>query len=279
MCGRLRLTMMILNPKESSTMKSVVVSKHKNVNDGVGYAEIGQSQHTKQALLMRNDASFTRITGFVLCRDFLVDSYSYAKVKKDFGIYGFSFKGSQMQPDWTGAHIQMHFSDAESRENFLKHIPQIMHKIEKSNQYKLTEIMEIEGNKLDLVAVGDVKWLQNCLSFSLWSLLLRVCCYSFDATKDWIKEFGSLSTSDSLYISSVPRKTLDKVLDDLSNIATDTFCGFDPANPNVGVGMIHHNSGFISVFGHHTEINPSTVKKNAHWQEMQKRGLQSKVAA
>lgn len=260
-------------------MKTVKVGKHSHVNDGVGYAEIGQSQNTKQALLTREGpAAFTRITGFVKCRDFLVDMYSYAKAGLDLpNIWGFSHPNKKVPPDWSGCYIQMHFSDEESRKNFLKHVPQILGEIEKANGYTPTEIMEMEGSKWDLVAVGDAKWLQNCLSFSFWSLLLRVCCYGFDASKDWITAFGKLGASDSLYISSIPRKTLDAILADLSKIKTDEFCGFVPGKN--GVHEIHHNSGFISVFGSHTEINPATVKKNAHWQEMQKRGLKSNVAA
>lgn len=248
------------------------VSKHSSVNDAIGYAEIGQSQNTKQALLMRDGpTSFTRITGFVKCRDFLVDTYSFAKVDKDFGIYGFSFKGSQMQPDWKGAHIQMRFSDEKSRANFMEHVQQVIHPIEKANDYDLTDILEIEGEKWDLVAVGDKQWLTNCLTFSLWSLLLRCCCYTFDAKKDWIKSFSALGSSDSAYIASVERKTLDQIFANLSLVKTKDFCGFDPKES--GVSTVHHNSGFVSVFGSHTEINPATVKKgNRHWQEFYKRG-------
>jgi hypothetical protein len=251
--------------------KVVTVSTDPSVKDG-GLAEIYQSQTTKQALLRKDsETSFTRITDFVLCRDFLVDSYSYAKAGKDFGKYGFSFKGSQKQPDWTGVYIQMRFQDAASKKQFLTHLEQIIHTIEGANGYDLTEVREIKGSD-DLVAIGDKRWLQNCLSFSLYSLLLRVCCYTFDATKDWIKVFSAMDSSDSKYISSVNRKTLDTVLADLSVLNTKNFCGFDVEKENTGV--IHHNSGFISVFGSHSEISPSTAKRNPHWQEMKKRGLE-----
>jgi hypothetical protein len=257
-------------------MKTVKVEKHSSVNDGIRYSEIGQSQNTQQAILKReHDGSFSRMTGFVKCRDFLVDSYSFQLAKKDFGIYSFTFKGSSVPLDWSGCYIQMHFADDKSKENFLKHVSEIIHPIEKANGYDRTEILQIEKSN-DLVAAGDKKWLQNCLSFSFWSLLLRVCCYDFDASKDWITEFGKKSWTDSKYIASIPRKTLDKVLADLSLIKTDSFCGFDPNKESVGT--IHHNSGFISVFGWHTEINPDMVKTNKHWQEIKKRGLETKVA-
>lgn len=259
-------------------MKQVTVTKDPSVNDGMGYAEIGQSQHTKQALLVREgDLKFRRITGFVLCRDFLVDTYSFAKENKDFGIYGFSFKGSKMQPDWNSCNIMMKFDSPASRENFLTHVEQILHKIEKQNKIDPTVIFSIAGDDNNLVVVGDVKWLQNCLTFSLYSLLLRCMCYKYDGSKDWITVFSKMHSSDSKYIASVPRKTLDKVLADLSLIETKTFCGFDPKKH--GTGTIHHNSGFISVFGSHTEISEDTVRENQHWQTLTKAGLESHTEA
>lgn len=256
-------------------LQVVTVSTDKSVKDN-GMAEIYQSQGSRQALLRRDgDAEFTRITNFVKCRDFLVDTYSYAKENKDFGIYGFSFQGSKMQPDWSAVYVLMRFQDDKSRDQFLTHIDQIIRPIEKKNDYRETALYEVKGCS-DIVASADPKWLQNCLSFSLYSLLLRVCCYEFDASKDWITAFSNMKSSDSAYIASVPRKSLHRVFEDLSSIATEQFCGFDPKKDYVG--SIHHNSGFISVFGHHTEISPSTVKQNRHWQEMKKRGFETKVA-
>lgn len=255
-------------------MKSVKVTIDKSVKDN-GMAEIYQSQNTQQALLRKvDDGHFERITNFVKCRDFLVDTYSYAKEKKDFGIYGFSFQGSKMQPDWSGAYLMLHFAEDKSRNNFLKNV-KIIQSIEKKNKFTETEVREVKDSK-DLIAIGDKQWLGNCLMFSFYSLLLRIACYDLNAEKDWIADFSSKGHSDSKYIASVPRKTMDKVLADLSLLETPTFCGFDPKKD--GVGSIHHNSGFISVFGWHTEISPQTVKHNAHWKLMQERGLETKVA-
>lgn len=265
MFGWRRCMMMMFNPKERA-LKQVTVKKDGSVADN-GMAEIYQSNSTQQALLRREGpAEFTRITNFVKCRDFLVDTYSYAKENRDFGIYGFQFKGSKMQPDWTGVYIQMKFHDSHSRDNFAKHL-KILHKIEETNGYDRTETFEVKDEK-DIVVVADKRWLDNCLSFSLYSLLLRCMCYTFDAGKDWIAAFSGTTGSDCKYIASVPRKTLDKVLADLTLLKTKEFCGFNPANPSTGVGMVHHNSGFISVFGSHSEISPTTVRTNQHWKEL-----------
>jgi hypothetical protein len=274
MCGKCRqMFTMKSNPKEIC-LKTVKVVKDASVKDN-SMAEIYQSNATQQALLRREaDGSFSRITNFVKCRDFLVDTFSFAKENRDFNIYSFGFSGSKMQPDWTGVYIMMKFNDSASRENFLKRV-KFIHAIEKTNGYNTTELMEVEGEK-SLVAIGDVRWLQNCLSFSLYSLLLRCMCYNFDADgKDWITPFTKKTASDAKYIASVPRATLDKVLQDLTTIQTKTFCGFNPKKDETHV--IHHNSGFISVFGWHSEINADTVKTNNHWKEMEKRGLETCV--
>lgn len=259
---------------EKMMQKAAKVTIDPSVKDG-GMAEIYQSQNTKQALLRKvDDHNFVRITNFVKCRDFLVDTYSFAKENKDFGIYGFSFQGSKMQPDWTGAYIMLHFSDAKSRQNFLEQV-EIIQAIEEKNKFTPTKVLKVEGSQ-DLIAVGDKKWLGNCLMFSFYSLLLRIACYDLNTEKDWIADFSSKQHSDSKYIAAVPRKSMDKILADLSLLETPTFCGFDPKKDSVG--SIHHNSGFISVFGWHTEISPETVKKNKHWKLMQERGLETNVA-
>lgn len=250
-------------------MKAVISNK---ARDG-GLSEIYQSQNTQQALLRKTgEGKFDRISAYVKCRDFLVDSYSFAKENKDFVIYGFTFHGSKEQPDWSGANLQMHFHDDQSRQNVLDNI-KLLHAIEKKNKIPLTELLEVEGSR-DFVAQGHKRWLSNALYFSLYSLLLRIMCYKLDH-KDWIEQFSREKHSDSKYIQSVPRKTLLAVFDDLSILDMPTFCGFDPKT--TAVHTIHHNGGFISVFGSHREINDSLVRQNTHWQAMTRKGYELRL--
>jgi hypothetical protein len=255
-------------------MHKVTLTIHPSVIGPAYLAEIGQSQSTKQALVKKkNDGNYERISAFVKCRDFLVDSYSYSKDNLKFGIYGFHFDGTKLQPDWDQACLAHFFSDDKAKNAFLSNIGYI-HSIEHANGWPETTVYEAENNIL--VTEGNKAWLANSLTFSLYSFLLRVACYP-DFSKDqnvgtWLIEFGKQQFSDSKYVASISTKTWDRALGNLRLLATPTFCGFDPKKDPVG--NIHHNSGFISVFGSHSEISYGTVKKNAHWQLMKERGFE-----
>ena len=258
-------------------MQKVKVTKHSSVQDN-GMGEIYQSMGVRQALLRRiGDNSYERVSNYVKCRDFLVDSYTYAQVGKKFTIYGYTFDGAAIQPDWEGARLLLQFPDKISREDFLRNIG-YLHSIEHANGWPQTVILSVEGST-DLVADGSKLWLNNCLTFSLFSYLLRVCCYK-DQSKsneptvgEWLIQFSKKTEwSDAKYAASISKDTWDKVLGNLNVLSTKTWCGFDPRN--TATHAIHHNSGFISVFGSHSEISYTMVRRNAHWQEMYERGLE-----
>lgn len=234
-------------------------------------SEIYQSMQAKTALCRPNGKSYERITPLVLCRDFLCDVYTFADAKRDFSIYGMTFKGSTEKPHWDGVFILIQFPNKTAQNSFVEHLP-LLNKIEKGNNFKESYTEKVEGKPLEFLVVGDKKWLMNCLSFSMYTLLLRVLCYTFSSEGDWLKKFSTQDNSDARYIKSVSPAVWKRVFDDITSIKTDEWCGFDAKKDHVG--QIHHNSGFVSVFGTHTEINRSCVKKNKHWQEMQRRGFE-----
>ena len=91
--------------------------------DSVHLAEIYQSMRTKQALAIpTNKDTFERITPYVLCRDFLVDVYTFSEAKKAFQIYGMEFDGTKHSPSWDGVYLLQQFPDAATKQHFLKQI-------------------------------------------------------------------------------------------------------------------------------------------------------------
>jgi hypothetical protein len=240
---------------------------------GRGLAEIYQSMNLKISLLKKRKDSkrksgvFDEVTPGVLCRDFLADVYTSAVQKYKFSIYGMSWDGTKNQPDWEAVYLKLVFPNDNAKQDFKKNI-KFLHEIEKNNHIPLTKFYDKMG-KIGMV-VGDKSWLLNALRASLYTFLIRSFCYSIK-TNDWIKELGKKDYTDSRYISSINRDTWNRILKDIKSIDTDLYCGLD--HKKDGMGAIHHNSGFVSVFGKHSEMNPSVVKKNRHWQEMGKRGF------
>lgn len=245
-----------------------------NLYPGDDYlSEISQSMPVNLCLLERNDEkTFTEITTYVQCYDFLCDAYSSSIEKVDFGIYGFKWEGSKRSPDSTGIYLGVRFPNAATRATFLKNI-HFLHAIEEKNGFPLTEFHSI-GDNCGL-SIGSTKWLANCLTLRLYLFLFRAFSYDLK-TNDWITELSDKDFTDSQYVKNLERESWDKILSDLSSIATDYFCGMSFKAD--GTGAVHHNSGFFSTFSTHREINTAVVKKGKHWQEMKKRGFKLKTA-
>lgn len=234
-----------------------------------GLAEIYQDMGITMALLTRqSQTEYTRITPYVKCRDFLVDVYSYSKAKKTFAIYGMSFDPTKELPAEDGVYLAMIFPNEKAEEAFKTALPQL-HAIELANEMEVTEFYPGVEGKVSLLT-GSKKWLRNCLTFSLYTALIR--CLSYGVGDNWLasmkKEFSK--KTDGRLVSSVADETWERILADLKTIEVKQFCGFDPNKDSVGT--IHHNSGFFSVFGSHRELSQDAVRTNTHWKHFREQG-------
>jgi hypothetical protein len=243
-------------------MTSVSISKSPHVKED-GLSELYQSMGLKLALLKGSGDQFVRITPFVQCRDFLVDVYTFSKVGRKFEIYGMEFDPTKEKPATTYIAMALIFPNKEAKTNFDFNLNKL-HVIEAMNEYTLTAVFDVDGGKTT-VTVGDGWWLNSCLSFSLYTSILRLLCYKKDV-EDWSKLTG---TDGDLY-KSVHQTVWDKVLPELKTLALPDFCGFDAKKQDVST--IHHNSGFYSIFGSHREINLNSVRQNSHWKHFKELG-------
>lgn len=236
-----------------------------------GLAEIYQSMKNKMALLRPEaDGTYTRITPYVLCRDFVVDVFTYAKAGEVFSIYSMTFDPTKEKVLMDRACIAMKFPNKKAKTNFMVNLPRL-HAIEDANKFTHTVVKEVE--ELEVIIEGSGKWLESCLLWSLYTSLLRCFCYGLESP-DWIAEFKETypDKTDAKLVGSLDRGTFDKILADLSVLVTSDWCGFSPKEFDVGV--IHHNSGFYSVFGSHLELNPDSVRQNKHWKQFKEAGWQ-----
>jgi hypothetical protein len=224
----------------------------------------------KMALLRKTEEVdvLEQVTPFVKCRDFLCDVHSSTLAKKDFHIYGMSWKGSKDSVDWDAIRLVVRFPDKKAKDVWMHNVFVLLHSIEAANVLDLTFFDSLENG--DVTLVGDKFWLGNALKFSLYTFLLRVMCYKLEPNK-WIEQFLKMNTTDSAYLASINKETLNRVLTDLSLLDTKEWCGLLWGKNSVSA--VHHNSGFISVFGNHSEINYDTVKKNLHYKQMKEKGL------
>jgi hypothetical protein len=200
-----------------------------------------------------------------------VDVYTFSHAKRDFSIYGMEFKGSTQQSEQTCLPVLLKFPDHKCKANFLNHLP-ILFDLENHNHFQQSRILEV--NELELIAEGEPKWLFNCLTVSFYTFLLRALCYQFETIINnwkWILEFRKLTGTDPKYAQSISEQAWERILNDLEVLRAEGFCGFDAKNDDIR--PIHHNSGFISVFGWHSELSPARVRSNKHWQLIKAKGI------
>lgn len=237
--------------------------------------EISQSMAIRFAILSgSNTDGFTQLTPTVKCRDFLCDVYSSALQKFSFSIYGMSWDGANNPISFDQLSLLLLFPSETAKKAFFANINKL-HGIEEHNSFNPTAVYESEqisgASNLEVIVDADPRWLMSVLSFSLYTLLLRIMCYDLPESGDWIGHFAGLSHSDSRYINSWPRESLDKILNNLSLLKMESWNGLTYAEHKTG--GVHHNSGIVSVFSSHSEINQSTVRQNKHWQHFQSLGL------
>lgn len=234
-------------------------------------AEIGQSMNIRFAICRPEGDKLIQLTPTVKCRDFLCDVYSSTLQKTDFSIYGMSWKGTTDSPPWDGVYLLVQCPDKKAMDNFDKNISKLW-AIEDKNGYTRSQVQTV--SELERIVVGQKDWINSVLSFSLYTLLLRIFGYTLKAdNEDWIKDFAGQGASDSKYIANFPRESLDKVLNDLSLLKMEEWNGL--SYKEHGTGGVHHHSGIVSLFSFHSECNQGTVRKNKHWQEFQKLGFKT----
>ena len=238
-----------------------------------GLAEIYQSNAVKMSLVEKtqNPNEFREITARVVCADFLTDAYSASNQKTKFAIYGFSWDGTQKTPDLESVNIHIVWPSKQTKEFFIKNL-HFIHAIEEKNGIEKTQFHDLD--ELTGIIIGNKAWIQNCLTTRLYFFLFRCFSYEFK-TNDWITEMSKMGVSDSQYVQNLPIKSWNIILNNLSSIHTDYFCGFDFKKD--GTSTVHHNSGFFSTFSTHREQNPASVKKGKHWNEMKARGFETFV--
>jgi hypothetical protein len=243
----------------------IIINKY---NGKGGLAEIYQSMVVKLALLKKTDTLgvFDQICPFVQCYDFLCDAYTATKEKIKFGIYGFSWDGTTKEPEYDGVYLIIKFPNTVAEADFNKNI-HFLHDIEDKNKIERTKFVKTDD--LTGFIKGSKDWLNNCIKLRLYLFFFRAFSYPLK-TDDWVTELGGQEYSDSSYIKNLNRESWDRILNDLTSIHTDFWCGLEMKNK---VGAVHHNSGFFSVFSKHSEMSPKTVRENKHWITMKDRGF------
>lgn len=242
-----------------------MVIKRKQPKD---LAEISQSMGLKFSICERDGDNVVELIPPCKCRDFLGDVILSSLTGHDFSIYGMSWKGSEDKVSMDKARFSLYFPNKEARVNFEKNL-HFLHDIELKNGIALTEYTYIEGENSYIE--GASEWINfSALSYSLYTLLLRVFCYKINS-EDWITEISNGNYSDSKYIKSFDKATLSAILDNLYLLNMPEWAGLSYTAD--GNSAVHHNSGIVSVCSTHSEVNIAVVKRNKHYLILKEKGF------
>ena len=179
---------------EALRSRPISIKKSANIKDG-RLGEIYQSMAVTMAILTRQgENEFTRITPFVKCRDFIVDVYSFALANKSFQIYGMEFDPGKEKPSMDGVYLQLIFPNPKAQKHFEEQLMSVLQPIEMINGMDLTEYIPLE-EKQQAVLIADKRWLASCLSWSLYTAIVRCLCYDLGPSGQdnfgWIKAMST----------------------------------------------------------------------------------------
>jgi hypothetical protein len=210
-------------------------------------AEIAQTVNTKFSFAKVNeDGTVDRLHEWIKCRDFLGDVLLSDKYQKDFEVYG--FRASRVK---RGDKLEfvVKFPDEKVQENFLNNYSKILHPIEEKHGLKLTDVKFFKNLKEHTVLItADEWWTKAIPLISLYSYLIKVCCYAYTNPTDWMESLPS--GVEGNYISGDSRKKLiEKLLSNLRFVFSDfpTLSGWADEQ-NMDTRLIHNSSGFYTLF-------------------------------
>lgn len=231
----------------------------------------GSATILRLALLKQTEPDeFEQLMPLVRCKDFICDVYWSSLGKIDISFYGMKWQGKKDKPDWEQVNLLVNFPNKEMCVYFTENLKYIW-EIEEANDIPSTTLLVVD--ELNVILLGNKKWLTNLVYLSLYVFLIRLMGVDKIISDNWIEEIQKKKeTIDGKFLSTISKEVLERIFSDLSLLESEKWCGFE-IKPET-IYTIHHNSGFVSVFGYHDEMSPIKVKENFHWQEAHKRGLE-----
>lgn len=198
------------------------------------YAEDFQTNQFRFSYVYKvNNTTYEQLHSYILCRDFLGDALYSMESKKDFLIYGFSWKHtSKFQKDKTRFVIQ--FPSKQGVET-LKENLHILNKIEKANRFFQTKIIDVTESCI--IIEGSKKWMDRLWTISLYSYLLKA--FSINSN------FNLLTGKEKSYYEQTKLQLAELLTS--NNISkwikkTNFVISNDTDNYS-----IHFNNGFVSL--------------------------------
>jgi hypothetical protein len=254
--------------KQESNMIKINCVPNKNL------AEIYKTGSLLQMALLkpRKDGSYDQLHCLVTCKDFIGDIYRASMKKENINFYGMAWNGKNKEPDSANINLMIKFPKDNMRASFLQNFV-LLRTIEGDNGVEKSMLHETEDKDV-FVVIGGSYWLSNIVKLSFYLFFLRLLGAGVSIKKDVAELYESEENQPDIKgLKSIPMETFDKLCKNLNLINFKEWDGLAKSEFGSHARTFHHNSGILSVFGTHCEVNYAVVTKNAHYVEAKKAGL------
>jgi hypothetical protein len=237
-------------------------------------AEIYKTGSLLQMALLkpRKDGSYDQLHCLVTCKDFIGDIYRASMKKENINFYGMAWEGKTKGTDWNNINLMIKFPKDNMRASFLQNFG-LLRSMEAANEIPGSTLHETEDKDV-FVVLGGSYWLSNIVKLSFYLFFLRLLGAGVSIKTDVAELYKCEENQPDIKgLKSIPMATFVKLCADLNLLNFKEWDGLESTEFGKHSRTFHHNSGILSVFGTHCEVNYEVVAKNEHYKEAKKRGL------
>lgn len=162
---------------------------------------------------IENDGEIKQITSYTSCRDYMTDTL----YKDTLGSIDWNKTVANKTTDKTALILGI---PQVSIDNLKKNLP-IIHKYEKRNKFKLTEIHYTNKNDC-VVVIGSKLWQKDTFALSAYLMLLRCMTLNIQDQDNWENVVKSSNINESTYFKDIGQGVIDHCLNNIRKISTES---------------------------------------------------------
>lgn len=173
------------------------------------------------------DDTYKQITPYIRCRDFLNDTLYCIENKKNFSLYGYKFNGKEFKRNLNSLYLCIKFEDYDETNitqfdesnNFNTNFHYLtafetLYNLNTKTYYEETNLKNV------ILIKHNPFWFQNTVIFSLFTYILRCCCYKITGNfwdfiqkstffyKNWDDTLKRTSTTDAYLLLNIDKYKL-----------------------------------------------------------------------
>lgn len=186
---------------------------------------------------------------FVKCREYfnelLMMNFHPKEFKFDM-VHGFKYDPTY-KLNLDEVLLAVRFPSKERATNFLDNLS-YLHQIEESNKLdQQTTVEKVAGSTNTYLIKASKLWLQKCVLFNLYTLLIKLMCLNYPKTniQDIHSKDPYQTISEIEYVKSISEQALHKLLANLQAIVREPSKYMDGSNTLRECYTVHAYSGII----------------------------------